>query len=73
MNKLRIEEETEIFAETKFRTEFEVVVCNKMETDEFIEEKSGNCFRPRRKEEIKTNISMMHTGEKSLSASFVAT
>ena len=60
VNKLRIEEESEIVAETKFRTEFVVDVCSKKETDEFIkfiEEKSGNCFRPRRKEEIKTNFS----------------
>ena len=48
-----------------------VDVLTKKETDElikFIEEKSGNCLRPRRKEEIKTNISLMHTEEKPLLA-----
>ena len=60
MNKLRIKEENEIVAKTKLRTEFVVDVFTKKETDEFIkfiEKKSGNCFKPRQKEEIKRNFS----------------
>ena len=59
VNKLNIEETSDVVEETKFRTEFVLNVCSKKETDQFIqfiEEKSGNSFRPSRKERNNTKF-----------------
>ena len=59
ISKLNIEETSDVVEETKFRTEFVLNVCSKKETDQFIqfiEEKSGNSFRPSRKERNNTKF-----------------